>query len=140
MKSTTKEYLLQIHRIDIRIKQRMAQLDQMRERLNFLGSFDYSKDRVQVSPESGNRQIEKIVDAERELVELIKHEQERRGKIISEIQSLDNSLYGEILYHRYVEWFSFERIAVDMGYSYNYICTLHGEALNDFRDKILKTS
>ena len=39
-----------------------------------------------------------------------------------------------------VEMQSFERIACDMGYVYNYACSLHGEALKEFEEKVLNFS
>ena len=66
-----KEYLQQIRKLDIRIGQRITQLQQMRDRVHIMGSFDYSKDRVQSSPEAGNKQIEDLVDFEQSIIELI---------------------------------------------------------------------
>lgn len=137
---TAKEYLQQIHMIDVKIGQRITQLDHMRHRVSTIGSFDYSRDRVQTSATSGNKQIEDLVDFERSITAMIKHEQKVKDKIITEIQQLKDPLHVEILFRRYVEWTSFERIACAMGYSYNYICNLHGEALKEFEEIILTTS
>lgn len=129
-----KEYLLQIHKMDIRIGQRIHQLQHMRDRLHIMGSFDYTKDRVQTSATSGNKEIEDLVDMEAELNKLIRKEQETKDQIISQIQQLENPLHVEILFRRYVEWNAFEKIACDMKYSYNYVCNLHGDALKAFED------
>ena len=137
---TAKEYLQQIHKIDIKIGQRVVQLQQMRDRVHIMGSFDYSKDRVQSSPESGNKQIEDLVDFERSIVDLIKLEQTLKDKIIGQIQQLENPIHVEILFRRYVEMQSFERIACDLGYVYNYVCNLHGDALKEFDIKVLNLS
>lgn len=135
-----KEYLQQIRKLDIRIGQRITQLQEMRDRVHIMGSFDYSKDRVQSTPTSGNKQIEDLVDFERDLAELIKHEQTLKDKIITEIQLLENPIHVDILFRRYVEMQSFERIACDMGYVYNYACSLHGDALKEFEEKVLNFS
>ena len=37
--------------------------------------------------------------------------------------------YSEILYKRYFEGETWERIACDMGYTYQWVCVLHGRAL-----------
>ena len=135
-----KEYLQQIRKLDIRIGQRITQLQQMRDRVHIMGSFDYSKDRVQSSPEAGNKQIEDLVDFEQSIIELIKREQLLKDKIISEIQLLENPIHVDLLFRRYVEMQSFERIACDLGYAYNYACNIHGDALKAFESKVLNLS
>lgn len=131
-----KEYLQQIHKQDIKIGQRITQLQQMRDRVHIMGSFDYSKDRVQSTPTSGNKQIEDLVDFENEIKDMIKREQLLKDKIISEIQTLENAVHVDILFRRYVECQSFERIACDMNYTYQYVLNLHGEALKAFEQNM----
>lgn len=131
-----KEYLQQIHKQDIKIGQRITQLQQMRDRVHIMGSFDYSKDRVQSTPTSGNKQIEDLVDFENEIKDMIKREQLLKDKIISEIQTLENAVHVDILFRRYVECQSFERIACDMSYTYQYVLNLHGEALKAFEQNM----
>lgn len=131
-----KEYLQQIHKQDIKIGQRITQLQQMRDRVHIMGSFDYSKDRVQSTPTSGNKQIEDLVDFENEIKDMIKREQLLKDKIISEIQTLENAVHVDILFRRYVDCQSFERIACDMNYTYQYVLNLHGEALKAFEQNM----
>ena len=132
-----KEYLNQIRLMDIALGNYITELEQMRERISIVAGIDYSKDRIQASPETGNRQIEELVDFERMVLDKIKAETDLRHKIIEEIQTLTNPIYVEILSRRYVECHSFERIACNMGYAYNYVCTLHGEALKEFDRVVL---
>lgn len=131
-----KEYLQQIHKQDIKIGQRITQLQQMRDRVHIMGSFDYSRDRVQSSSESGNKQIEDIVDLEHEIKDMIRREQQLKDKIISEIQALESAVHVDILFRRYVDCQSFERIACDMNYTYQYVLNLHGEALKAFEQNM----
>ena len=133
-----KEYLNQIRLMDIALGNYITELEQMRERISIVTGIDYSKDRIQSSPESGNRQIEELVDFERMVLDKIKAETDLRHKIIEEIQTLTNPIYVEILSRRYVECHSFERIACNMGYAYNYVCTLHGEALKEFDRVVIR--
>lgn len=135
-----KDYLSQIHKIDVKIGQRISELNQMRERLAILQGIDYSKDRIQSTPTSGNKQIEDIVDYETDILRMIQEETSLKHRIIGEIQELDNPVYVDLLFRRYVECTSFERVACDMGYAYNYVCTLHGKALNEFEKKVLNFS
>ena len=137
---SAKEYLGQIRKLDMRIGQRITELNQMRERLSILTGIDYSKDRVQSTPSSGNKQVEEMVDCEHEILDMIAEETRLKHRIIAEIQILDNALYADILFRRYVECLSFERIACDMGYVYNYVCTVHGNALKAFEKQVLNFS
>lgn len=132
-----KDYLGQIHKLDMRIGQRITELNQMRERLNILTGIDYSKDKIQSTPSSGNIEVEEMVDFENEILKMIEEETRLKNRIIAEIQILDNALYVDILFRRYVECLSFEKIACDMGYSYNYVLNIHGRALKSFLDKVV---
>ena len=133
-----KDYLNQIRLMDIAIGNYITELEQMRERISVVTGIDYSKDRIQSSPESGNRQIEELVDFEAMVLNKIKAETDLRHKIIEQIQTLSNPIYVDILSRRYIECYSFERIACDMGYAYNYVCTLHGEALKEFDRVVIR--
>ena len=135
-----KDYLGQIRKLDMRIGQRITELNQMRERLNIMSGIDYSKDKIQSTPTSGNKQVEEMVDLENEILKMIEDETTLKHRIIAEIQILDNALYADILFRRYVECLSFERIACDMGYVYNYVCTVHGNALKAFERQVLNFS
>ena len=135
-----KDYLNQIRLLDVMIGQRIEELEEMRARISVVTGIDYSKDRVQSTPESGNKQIENLVDFENGLLDLIYKETKVKHRIIGEIQELNNPVYVDLLFRRYVECHSFERIASDMGYAYHYVCTLHGEALKEFDCKVLNYS
>ena len=135
---TTKVYLGQIRKLDILIGQKIKELNRMRERLSILTGIDYTKDRIQSTPSSGNIEVEEMVDFENEILKLIEDETRLKNRIIAEIQILDNALYVDILFRRYVECLSFEKIACDMNYSYNYVLNIHGRALKDFRDKVVR--
>lgn len=57
---------------------------------------------------------------------------QEQNKIISQIQSLEDSRYIEILYKRYVEFKSFELIAVELNYEYSWVTRIHNQALEEF--------
>ena len=135
-----KDYLRKIEKLDMMIGQRITELNQMRERLSILTGIDYSKDRIQATPSSGNKQIEEMADFEAEILKMIDDETTLKHRIIAEIQILDNALYVDILFRRYVKLQSFERIACDMCYAYNYVCTVHGKALKAFEEQVLNLS
>lgn len=138
-----KEYLQQLQRLDTIINQKITEIDDLRLKVTSTGSIDYSKERVQTSP-SGDapfaNMIARIADLEAEINTEIDAFVDEKHKIINEIQALKNPDYISLLYKRYVEYKSLERICVEMNFSYDYIKHLHGYALQDFEVKILNTT
>ena len=138
-----KEYLQQLQRLDTVINQKINELGDLRLKSQSTGSIDYSKERVQTSP-SGDapfvKLIGRIIDLEAEINAEIDRFVDEKHKIINQIQGLKNSDYIRLLFKRYVEFKSLERICVEMNFSYDYIKHLHGYALKDFEDKILNTT
>ena len=126
-----KEYLK-----DIRYKRQ--QLERLKERRSQLhldvsfGAIDYSADRVQTTPQN------KLENAMIKLSDRIEQIDTSIAKLsieiddrLSNIESLSDSNHRDILFKRYSEYKSFEEISVEMGYVYNYICNLHGDALKE---------
>ena len=138
-----KEYLQQLQRLDTVINQKIKEVHDLRIQAQSTGGLDYSKERVQSSP-SGDapfvKPICRIIDLEAEINAEIDKFIDEKHKIINQIQSLKNSDYISLLFKRYVEFKSLERICVEMNFSYDYIKHLHGYALKDFEDKILNTT
>ena len=140
---TAKEYLQQLHKLDVIIEQRIQEKSDLRERLSSIGSFDYAKERVQTSfPEGAGyeKQIMKVIDLEKEIDYLIDNYVNLKHTIIGQLHELRNGKYIEILYKRYVENKKLEQIAIEMDYSYNHIRHIHGYALQEFWNKFLKVS
>lgn len=138
-----KEYLQQLQRLDTVINQKIKEVQDLRVQMQSGGGIDYSKERVQSSP-SGDapfvKPICKIIDLEAEINAEIDKFVDEKHKIINQIQGLKNSDYISLLFKRYVEFKSLERICVEMNFSYDYIKHLHGYALKEFEDKILNTT
>lgn len=138
-----KEYLQQLQRLDTVINQKIKEVQDLRVQMQSGGGIDYSKERVQSSP-SGDapfvKPICKIIDLEAEINAEIDKFVDEKHKIINQIQGLKNSNYISLLFKRYVEFKSLERICVEMNFSYDYIKHLHGYALKEFEDKILNTT
>lgn len=138
-----KEYLQQLKRLDTMINQKNQELGDLRLRAKCAGSVNYSQERVQTSPTGEGafaKLVEKILDLESEINIEIDVFIDKKHAIINQIQSLQNTDYTKLLYKRYVEYKSLERICVEMGFSYNYIKHLHGYALQNFQEKILNST
>ena len=135
---TAKEYLQQLHKANVIINQRNQEKADLRVMLSSIGSFDYSKERVQTSLSAGagyEKQIANLIDLENEIDQLIDEYINLKHKIIGEIHELQNSKHIEILYKRYVEEKRIERVALEMNYTFQYVVFLHGNALKEFSEK-----
>lgn len=133
-----KEYLQQLRRLDTVIDQKIKELDDLKVKSTCIGGFDYSKERVQTSPSGDTpyvRTVSRMIDLNEEINRDIDDFVDRKHKIINEIQSLENTKHIQILFKKYVEYKTFERISVEMNYTYQYIVLLHGYALKEFSQK-----
>lgn len=133
-----KEYLRQIERLDTVIDQKLKELKDLKAKSTSIGSFDYSKERVQSTPSQEapfvkaiNRIVDLCYEINREIYEFV----DKKHLIINQIQGLENHKYVEILYERYVEFKTLKQISVEKNYSDQYINLLHGRALKEFSRK-----
>ena len=133
MGKSPKEYLRQIRLFDICIKQKEAELAAMRSELENM-SAAVTGERVQTSAKDKmSEKVSHIVDLEAQIIQDKEKFLRMKDRIINEIQGLDNSVYVDILYKRYVEYKQLEEIAVEMNYSYRQVLRLHGFALQEFK-------
>ena len=134
---TAKEYLRQIRRIDQHIDSLIREREDLEKAQTFLRSPQIEGDRVQTSP-SGDPpfmgyllkwdKLTQQIGEEWDMLIELKHE------AISRINSLKDSRHIDLLMRRYVRYESFEQIAVDMGYSFDYVLKIHGRALERFAE------
>lgn len=136
---TAKEYLKEIKKIDVAIDQKQIEYETLKGSRTYIGSMDYSAERVQTSPDgSGFTRIsDRITDIQREINDEIDQWHDMRHERIGQIQKLSKVEYVSILFKRYVQYKSLETVASEMDFTYNYTCNLHGEALKEFSEKFL---
>ena len=130
-----KEYLQRLKKLDIKINQKIKELEDLKVTARSVKSIDYSKERVQSSPSTEApfvKTVEKINILENEINAKIDEFVDEKDKIINQIQGLDDSMYINILYKHYVEFMTFEKIAVDLNYSIRNIYVIHEKALQNF--------
>ena len=113
-KKTPKEYLRQLRTAEIKIEQKEEELERLKSSLESI-STGTDGERVQTTPRDRlSEEITRIVDLEKEINSDLGAMLMLRNKIINEIQSMDNPVYIDILYKRYVQYKSLEEIAVEM--------------------------
>ena len=129
----TKQYLSQISRLDRMIKNKMSELAQYKDLAYGLSAVT-NDDRVQTSPnfDKTSGKIVKILEMEEKIDKLIDEYVDKKNLIVSQIDSIENETYYEILFARYIEKKTFEKIADEMGYSFRNTTRLHGKALVEF--------
>ena len=134
---TAREYLEQIEKLDIKIKQREDQLARLRETAGGAAAIRYDKLNVQVSIQADivEKNVLEIVELEEKVWKEKIRLEALRNEIIEQIQKVEDKRYMNLLYKRYVKLDKFEQIALDMHYDYVYIRGLHSEALEAFDEQ-----
>lgn len=136
-----KDYLLQIEAFQVKIEHKKQRASELRELALSNGAIDYSKERVQSSPDGGKLEngVIKYIELEKEITDNLYMLQLRKDRITNEIHELTNADHIKLLYKRYVECKRLEVIAVEMNFTYQYIRELHGKALQEFQKLKLPT-
>ena len=129
----TKQYLQQISRLDRMINNKLSEISQLRE-LAMSVSAVKNEERVQTTPnfDKIGTAYCKIEEMEEKLDKLIDEFVDKKNLIISQIDKIENETYYEILFARYIEKKTFEKIADEMTYSWRQVIRLHGRALQEF--------
>lgn len=83
--------------------------------------------------------IAKMLDLKDKLNQKIDEVCGEKKEVIDIIYSISDGNYRKLLFERYINYKTFERIADEMNYSYPHICRLHGHALQqiDSLEKML---
>lgn len=132
---TAKQYLSSLKLLNIKINHKLQEVEELRALAFGVGSLAADNERVQTSPSGDGRQIalvNRYVDLEMEINQLIDKYVDRKDKIINEIHQLEDARYIEILFKRYVEFKSLLLVSKEMKYDYSHLRHLHGQALKDF--------
>lgn len=138
---TAKEYLQQLERADVIIEQKMKEQADLEELSKCVRAIDYGKDRGSSSGTGDApfvNPVLKIVMLEQEINAEIDKYVDLKRKITGEIQSLQDPQFIKVLFKRYVEYKGFDKIAVELECSERNVYTIHGQALKDFTEKVLK--
>ena len=132
----TKQYLQQISRLDRMINNKLAEISQLRE-LAMSVSAVKNEERVQTTPnfDKIGTVYCKIEAMEEKLDKLIDEFVDKKNLIISQIDKIENETYYEILFARYIEKKTFEKIADELTYSWRQVIRIHGRALQEFEKK-----
>jgi len=134
---TAKEYLEQVKRKDARINNLIKDKEALREKLYSVGGFDYSKERVQSCPDQDKFSTiyAMIEEKEREITRKIDELFDFKMRVTDMINDLSDERYIAVLHKKYMQFQSWEHIAIEMGYNTRYVQQLNGQALLQFYDR-----
>jgi hypothetical protein len=129
------KYLQQIRVLDTKIRQKEEQIESLKLSADGAGAIRYDKDIVQVSKVDSKMEsiVVQYVAIEEEVKKQKLHLEQMKQIIIDQIQELTDDRYINVLFKRYVQIKSYELIAVEMNYSFDYVKELHRDALEEFR-------
>lgn len=132
----TKKYLQQIGRYDRLINNKLVELAQYRSMACSVSAVK-NDERVQSSPsyDTMDKIVSKIEQMENEIDMLVDRYIDNKRIIISQIDSMSDEMTYQILFSRYVEQKTFEKMAIEMNYCYKQIIRRHGKALQEFEQK-----
>lgn len=134
-KLTAKQYLDQLRVIDTKINQKMEELADLMTAATSTGAIDYSKDRVQTSPQNAQEnRICKYVDLDAEINREIDEFVDIKHRVTKEIQELNVDYYIKILFKVYVQYKTVKDAANEIGLSYQYVRDIHKKALKAFEE------
>ena len=133
---TTKDYLSQIGRLNRMINNKLIEIQQLWVMVANVSAVS-NEEKVQSTPnfDKMGATFAKIEEMEEKLDSLIDDFIDRKNHIIAQIDGIDNELSYVILFSRYIERKSLEKIATELNYSYKSINRYHGAALKEFEEK-----
>ena len=135
--SNAKEYLQKMRMYDARIESKLLEVQQLKAMITKITPTL----KADVVSSSGSQDklgdaVAKIVDLENEINRDIDIYVDLKREVKAKLERLENPNHYKVLEKRYVQYYTFERIATEMHYSYRNITKLHGRALQAF-SKIL---
>lgn len=133
-----KDYLKKLKKLETLISQKLEELNTLRYSA-IRTTVNTEQERVKTSGGSdrlGNT-VSRIVDYDSEINAEIDEFIKIKHQIINQIQGMDNVNHIQLLYKKYVQFKSFDIIAEEMNYTYQYTIELHGSALKVFEETYL---
>jgi DNA integrity scanning protein DisA with diadenylate cyclase activity len=135
-----KQYLRKIKRLDSFAKTMKEELEELKARAESVGCLNLSKDKIQTSmnPDKLSNDIIKLVMQEQKYKDALNALYEYKAEAEERIEGVSNDDYRLLLTMRYLRFKTFEEIAVEMQFTFQWICELHKRALIQFEELYFK--
>ena len=129
---TTKTYLGQIERFERMIQNKLTEINQLKVMACNV-TVPTSNERVQTSSDKDKvgTLVSRIADLEKEVDSMI----EKRGMIVNQIDSIEDTDVYDVLAKRYILKKDLKVIAVEKGVSFRHMGRIHFDALKMFEKK-----
>lgn len=137
---TAKTYLNKIRLLDIKINdglEEMAHLKAMATKVT--AAMDGEVVSSSKSPDKLTDVVAKIIKLQEDLNRDVDKYVDIKQEALDLLNSIENPAHYKILYSRYVLYKTWEQIACELDFTYQWVCKLHGVALLEF-EKIMKNS
>jgi uncharacterized protein YqfA (UPF0365 family) len=131
----SKEFLKQVEKLDLRIKNKLVEQQQWRDiALGITANME--GERVQSSGTKSKMAdaVAKCVDMEAEIDSLVDKLVDAKKEVIQVIEQLDSATEYNILHMRYIQYKSLQEIADHYRKDYGWATTTHGRALKSVQD------
>lgn len=109
------------------------QLENYKEQRGLAESLNQNLDGMPKAKNKTSYKIEELMDKYNDIINILIKDQEKQNEIIMQLREVEQP-YRNILQNKYVLGKSLEEIAVEIGYSYDRTCKMHGTALDKFDD------
>lgn len=134
---TAKQYLRQVRKAQLQIQRLTEEIEERRTAITSTAA-PILGDRVQTSPSDHfAAAMAQLMDLDMRRAEEMLDYLILKDRISEQIRSIEPELYQTVLYKRYINAMSLRKIAEEEGYSYDWICHVHGDALLAFSKKFL---
>lgn len=134
---TAKQYLRQVRKAQLQIQRLTEEIEERRTAITSTAA-PILGDRVQTSPSDHfAAAMAQLMDMDMRRAEEMLDYLILKDKISEQVRSIEPELYQTVLYKRYINAMSLRKIAEEEGYSYDWICHVHGDALLAFSKKFL---
>lgn len=134
---TAKQYLRQVRKAQLQIQRLTEEIEERRTAITSTAA-PILGDRVQTSPSDHfAAAMAQLMDLDMRRAEEMLDYLILKDRISEQVRSIEPELYQTVLYKRYINAMSLRKIAENEGYSYDWICHVHGDALLAFSKKFL---
>src|SRR5690606_7789663 len=126
----------QVKRLDNIINAKLEQIEKLRAMsINISRVMSTDNIRSQENRSRIEKILVKIIDLEREVTNDIDRLVDLKREIMQKIDAMEDANYKVLLTLRYLNFKTWEEIAVEMGYTFQWVHQLHKRALIEFEKK-----
>lgn len=134
MQMEAKEFLRQPEKLDILIHNKLIEKQQWKNiALGITANMEGERVQTSGSQQKMADAINKCIDIETEIDNLIDRLIEKKKAVVAVIEQLDSPFFYDLTHRKYIQYKTLEQIAEETGRSYDAIKTAHGRALEEVR-------